>query len=677
MFTDSAGGPAIVNIPRMITTEELSSIIPLEWITDYEKAFPKEQVDVHTTAPPTITHNSDGTVTTVFQKPGITKQISMRRPSFRRINMISPVQVHTTHNQNDPPMHLYENGKPVYVSHINGHFIWDVDPSMCDSDCDCADQWSDTDDEDYARRRRNKKKKKKFLQAPCSFKRPEPPDDAESAPMLRKKPMLKRTKLSRKSFADYPYQPVDTIPCITTLRSYEEEFPPLVTQTDEKKITRRPYVIPQGITPHGHQATTPQEEVLNWHTDNAVSQNKVLLRIDHTLDALVEKTEGLSVQLSSVALQVAELRDRLSAQAFQLDQELKAYIDNHYVGPEFEKKNRELDQVKAQLRQIEMDKSKTTVPQALSIDPLSMYAKPYPSYSTVLFPSTYSPPETPDYDSIFKSTYHLARQAHTKRSISPQGRRHSSLPKPQQSQPSLQSRPHPPWKPGNFLEKRHLLIEEITEESEDETTETSEQEDEESEESYEADLSAIAMVNPVEEEEEEITSEKDEPETSANHDHISSVEVKTPNKWFTFDDIPPARYRERLNEFIAWIQTNMANPNLTSRQVLADFINRMTGNLREWATNLSEYERLQLINGTSSQFLGIIHQEFLGDIAIIQKRNSQEYFETKCCSLNRKDLEKHYKKMAAKYYPLGGNNNPPLKQVFIASLPDELQPEIQ
>ncbi|XLS96099.1 hypothetical protein HN51_038834, partial [Arachis hypogaea] len=430
MFTDSAGGPAIVNIPRMITTEELASIIPLEWITDYEKAFPKEQVDVHTTAPPTITHNSDGTVTTVFQKPGMTKQSSLRRSSFRRINMISPVQ--------------------------------------------------------------------KSLQAPCSYKRPEPPDDAESAPMLRKKPMIKRTKLSRKSFTDYPFQPDDTIPCIATLRSYEEEFPPLVIQTDEKKITRRPYVIPQGITPHGHQATTPQEEVLNWHTDNAVSQNKVLLRIDHTLDTLVEKTEGLSVQLSSMAEQVAELKDRLSAQAFQLDQELKAYIDNRYFGPEFQKKNRELDQVKAQLRQIEMDKSKTTVPQTLSIDPLSMYAKPYPSYSPVLFPSTYSPPETPDYDSIFKSTYHLARQANTKRSISPQGRHHSSLPRPPQSQ----SRHHPPWKPGNFFRDEassnvpmkdkgikegspapgrsiYTLTldtqspsEEITEESEDETTET-------------------------------------------------------------------------------------------------------------------------------------------------------------------------------------------------------------
>ncbi|QHO30061.1 polyprotein [Arachis hypogaea] len=164
MFTDNARGPAIVNIPRMITTDELSSIIPLEWITDYEKAFPKEQIDVHTTTPPTITHNSDGTVTTVFQRPRITKQTSLRRPSFRRINMISPVQVQTTHNQHDPPVHFYENGKPVYVSHINGHFIWDVDPSMCDSDCDCVNQWSDSDEEEYERRQRNRKRRRSHFQ---------------------------------------------------------------------------------------------------------------------------------------------------------------------------------------------------------------------------------------------------------------------------------------------------------------------------------------------------------------------------------------------------------------------------------------------------------------------------------------------------------------------------------
>ncbi|QHN78967.1 polyprotein [Arachis hypogaea] len=205
-------------------------------------------------------------------------------------------------------IHLYISMKMENMfmfSHINGHFIWDVDPSMCDSDCDCANQWSDTDDEDYARWQRNKKKKKRSLQALCSYQRPEPPDDTYAASMLRKK------RLTRKGSIDFLYQPVNTIPCIATLRSYEEEFPPLLTQIDEKKITRRPYVISQGITPHGHQATTPQEEVLNWHTDNAVSQNKVLLRIDHTLDVLVEKTEGLSAQLGSMAEQVAELRNQL------------------------------------------------------------------------------------------------------------------------------------------------------------------------------------------------------------------------------------------------------------------------------------------------------------------------------------------------------------------------------
>ncbi|QHO43830.1 Polyprotein [Arachis hypogaea] len=302
---------------------------------------------------------------------------------------------------------------------------------MCDSNCDCANQWSDTDDEDYARRQRNKKKKKRSLQAPCSYKRLEAPDDADVLPTLRKK------RLSHKGPTDYLYQPVNTIPCIATLRSYVDEFSPLVTQIDEKKITRRPYVIFQGIIPHGHHTTSPQEEVLNWHTDNAVSQNRVLLRIDLTLDAFVEKTESLSAQLESVAEQVAELKNWHSTQVFQLDQELKTYIDNRYFGLKFHKKKRELDQVKAQLRQIEMDKNKAAVPQALAIDPLSTYPKPYSSYSPVLFPSTYSPPETPDYESIFKFTYHLARQANIKRSISSQGRRYSSHPQPPQSQPSL------------------------------------------------------------------------------------------------------------------------------------------------------------------------------------------------------------------------------------------------
>ncbi|KAK2646627.1 hypothetical protein Ddye_021822 [Dipteronia dyeriana] len=47
--------------------------------------------------------------------------------------MIRPV---TT--EKEIPIHRFEpDGTPVYTDKINSHFIWDVDPEMCDSDCEC------------------------------------------------------------------------------------------------------------------------------------------------------------------------------------------------------------------------------------------------------------------------------------------------------------------------------------------------------------------------------------------------------------------------------------------------------------------------------------------------------------------------------------------------------------
>ena len=49
----------------------------------------------------------------------------------------------------------------------------------------------------------------------------------------------------------------------------------------------------------------------------------------------------------------------------------------------------------------------------------------------------------------------------------------------------------------------------------------------------------------------------------------------------------------------------------------------------------------------------------------------------KCCSLQIKDLDFHYKRMSIMYYKLNGFNDPSLKHVFVASLPKEIQPELQ
>ncbi|MED6124049.1 hypothetical protein PIB30_055315 [Stylosanthes scabra] len=261
----------------MITTEELSSIVPLEWITNYEKAFPQQIPDVHTTAPPRIARASDGTA-----------QQSSKGPDLKD-------------NWND---------------------------------------WSDSEDEDYARRRRKSKKKKKRS---CTVsKRPDPPDEPDYKPKFS----LKRR--SQNSYQDYSTASPQVVPCIATLGSYDHDFPPLQTSADDARVTRRPYVTPpQGVSPHGYQAITPQEEVLNWHTDNALNQNKVLNRIDNKLGTLEEKVDEASTHMSHFQAHIKELRDRLATQAIQLDHDLKTYIHEQYFGPDFYKKKSGADQNKS------------------------------------------------------------------------------------------------------------------------------------------------------------------------------------------------------------------------------------------------------------------------------------------------------------------------------------------
>ncbi|MED6129628.1 hypothetical protein PIB30_109760, partial [Stylosanthes scabra] len=210
------------------------------------------------------------------------------------------------------------------------------------------------------------------------------------------------------------------VPCIATLGSYDHDFPPLQVSADDTRVTRRPYVTPpQGVSPHGYQAVTPQEEVLNWHTDNALNQNKVLYRIDHRLGTLEEKVDEASTQMSHLQAHIKELRDRLATQAIQLDHDLKKYVHEQYFGPDFYKKNQELIKIKAQLKQIEDDQARKMRTQTLTIDPLSLYPPPYPTYTPNLYPQPSSPPQSPDYGSIFQSFHSLAKYAQPKTPIPP------------------------------------------------------------------------------------------------------------------------------------------------------------------------------------------------------------------------------------------------------------------
>ncbi|KAH9769419.1 hypothetical protein KPL71_011992 [Citrus sinensis] len=107
--------------------------------------------------------------------------------------------------------------------------------------------------------------------------------------------------------------------------------------------------------------------------------------------------------------------------------------------------------------------------------------------------------------------------------------------------------------------------------------------------------------------------------------------------WFTFDDLPSHKWCDKLTEMSAWIDLQMLRPGATTQSVL-----------REFATRFTVFEAAR-----------------------------RDYLNMKCCSLNAKDLDFHYKRMSLLFYKLNGFNEPTLKHVFLASLPEELQPNIQ
>ena len=48
----------------------------------------------------------------------------------------------------------------------------------------------------------------------------------------------------------------------------------------------------------------------------------------------------------------------------------------------------------------------------------------------------------------------------------------------------------------------------------------------------------------------------------------------------------------------------------------------------------------------------------------------------RCCSLKIKDLDRHFQRMNQRFYLLNGLNDPSLKNTYVVSLPEEIQPEL-
>ncbi|KAK2655054.1 hypothetical protein Ddye_008106 [Dipteronia dyeriana] len=132
---------------------------------------------------------------------------------------------------------------------------------------------------------------------------------------------------------------------------------------------------------------------------------------------------------------------------------------------------------------------------------------------------------------------------------------------------------------------------------------------------------------------------------------------RTNGSWFNFDDLAPRQWRKRMSEMSVLLDLQIA---------------------KDWYQALGEYRQLQLVRcGSVSLAMGIVFREFLRDASQLHKQTRQEFFEMRCCSLDKRDIDYHYRRMSFRYHELGGINDETLRQVYLNSLPTELQGELQ
>ncbi|RDX68592.1 hypothetical protein CR513_52401, partial [Mucuna pruriens] len=96
------------------------------------------------------------------------------------------------------------------------------------------------------------------------------------------------------------------------------------------------------------------------------------------------------------------------------------------------------------------------------------------------------------------------------------------------------------------------------------------------------------------------------------------------------------------------MKTN-ANP----YKAIEKFCYKMASTLKEWYHNLGTIKQDQFDSlNTIAAVLKAIHQEFIKDSDLIDKKLRQEFFEMRCCSLKIKDLERHFQRMSKRFYLL-------------------------
>ncbi|KAH9801878.1 hypothetical protein KPL71_001190 [Citrus sinensis] len=391
-------------------------------------------------------------------------------------------------------------------------------------------------------------------------------------------------------------------------------------------------------------------------TQNARAQNDTLLNINSKVEHISLRTEQLETKVDSISAQMQQIHHNLQSRITQLNSELRAMLAQRYYGPEFDQKEREIRRLQAELAQIESEKQRPT---------LFTTSPPIPSIGPTYHPfaSMLSPIRQYDPSKLFGMTHTLFRDnplpppPKPKPKPKPQPRpvtfHPPSITIPGQHSPSHTpaSPPVPPppiesQPPSQSKDKQpmHQFSAHVVDHSPTTDDQTS-------------DLNLAVSDSHTETDTESSVSTSDSKKSYADITRILMAQLDQPT---------PS-------------QTSHTEPQgATTQSVLREFATRFTGALRDWFDSLGRYRQLQFVDLPEvSSALAVLHDQFLGDPSAVFEAARRDYLNMKCCSFNAKDLDFHYKRMSLLFYKLNGFNEPTLKHVFLASLPVELQPDIQ
>ena len=141
-----------VHVPKAVTREEMASLLPTTWITNYEKWFHHTKLLQSTEA--TFTLNSDKTVTIKFATPSVFPTQFMMQPMFT-IQSTKFTMHHVLPKNNIDILNFQPSGQPVYVfTSSTGHCYWDLD-CLCKACSKHRRKHSFYDDEDDDRSKKN------------------------------------------------------------------------------------------------------------------------------------------------------------------------------------------------------------------------------------------------------------------------------------------------------------------------------------------------------------------------------------------------------------------------------------------------------------------------------------------------------------------------------------------